>query len=461
MTLLTSTAPAATLPGAGPDPVAAGPDAAAPAASAVAAALPLFAQLLNLTDADPAPAANADVDARPDPTAAPAATADDGAPGAPAADATAAMASMAATMLTLTLPPPAQSGPTAGADGSTAPRIDSINTSATLSGTSARLDLSAAGVAVMPVPSGAVTATDGSTPDTGAANGGTAAGSAANGGTAAGSAAPTAAAQAATPDQARLQASADSLAVLAAATTAPLRQAPPASQPPPAAAQAAQSFAFPPAPATGAARGADRTASRGTDGAGNPGADGASRTALAGAAADDGVPAVTRADPAPAAVNGSYTPSAPATAGGDSVKLAGTPEQWQQPLREALGERLQLQLQRNDDHAVIRLEPPNMGRVEISIRHTGGMLQVNLSANNSEVLRQLNSIGDSVRQDLSQRQFADVAVTVSAAPRGMLAGGDGNGRGQQGRQDDARSPGRALSDDSDAASTFAMLTERE
>ena len=184
-----------------------------------------------------------------------------------------------------------------------------------------------------------------------------------------------------------------------------------------------------------------------------------------GASKDDGL-GTTRvsAAPTPSSVNGSYTQqAAPQAQNNATVKLAGTPDQWQQPLREALGERLQLQLQRNDNQAVIRLDPPNMGRIEIAIRHSDGVLQVNLSANNSEVLRQLNTIGDSVRQDLSQRQFSDVAVTVSAARPGLGQGqSDADGRGRQQREaDDGRTPGRALSDDSGATSSFAMLTERE
>jgi flagellar hook-length control protein FliK len=176
--------------------------------------------------------------------------------------------------------------------------------------------------------------------------------------------------------------------------------------------------------------------------------DGASRTAAAAA-------------PAPAATGVSFSQSAPsATPAAATVKLAGSPDQWQQPLREALGDRLQVQLQRNNDHAVIRLEPPNMGSIEISIRHSAGALQVNLSASNSEVVRQLNTIGDSVRQDLSTRQFADVAVTVSSSRAQAGQSDDTGGRGGQQRgQDDSRTPGRALSED-DATSTFAM-TERE
>ena len=100
-----------------------------------------------------------------------------------------------------------------------------------------------------------------------------------------------------------------------------------------------------------------------------------------------------------------------------------------------------------------------MGSIEISIRQSGGSLQVSLTANHSEVVRQLNTIGDSVRQDLSTRQFSDVAVTVSSAR--SQAQSDGGGRNQQGRdQDDSRTPGRALAEDG-AAATFAMTSERE
>ncbi|MES2258631.1 MAG: flagellar hook-length control protein FliK [Pseudomonadota bacterium] len=155
---------------------------------------------------------------------------------------------------------------------------------------------------------------------------------------------------------------------------------------------------------------------------------------------------------------------APAQASGqraDPVQLAGTPEQWQQPLRAALGDRLQLQLQRNNNNAVIVLSPPNMGHIEISIRHSAGALQVNLSANNSEVLRQLNAIGDTVRNDLSQRQFSDVAVTVSATPRDSQSFADGGRGGQQQREQAPRDPGRALSEGEAPSSTFAMLSEQE
>ncbi|WP_176460826.1 flagellar hook-length control protein FliK [Janthinobacterium sp. PC23-8] len=154
--------------------------------------------------------------------------------------------------------------------------------------------------------------------------------------------------------------------------------------------------------------------------------------------------------------------------GGDIIKLNGTAQQWQEPLREALGERLQTQISRNSEYAVIRLDPPMLGRIDIAIRHTAGSLQVNLSASNTEVLRQLQSIGENMRNDLAQRQYTEVAVTISATPRSpaaqAFAEGDARGQRQPARQQDDAEPGRALSDDTPAGTpygtTFAMH-ERE
>jgi flagellar hook-length control protein FliK len=187
----------------------------------------------------------------------------------------------------------------------------------------------------------------------------------------------------------------------------------------------------------------------------------ANAASLAGAARDDSqgtgkfaTALAGAANAAPAAMV-TATPVA-GTAAAAVVKLAGAPDQWQQPLREALGDRLQVNLQRNNDHAVIRLDPPNMGSIEISIRHTAGALQVNLSASNSEVVRQLNAIGDNVRQDLSNRQFTEVAVTVSAArAQGQAQADTGRQQREQQEQERGRTPGRALFED-DAAHTFAM-----
>ncbi|HEY4066959.1 MAG TPA: flagellar hook-length control protein FliK [Burkholderiaceae bacterium] len=164
--------------------------------------------------------------------------------------------------------------------------------------------------------------------------------------------------------------------------------------------------------------------------------------------------AVTAPMPNPGAMPNAAGWSTPA-AGGPAAELPTvtvklppqSPDQWNQPLTDALGDRLQVQLSRGSDQAVIRLDPPMLGSVEISIRHEAGSLQVQLSASNGDVLRQLHGIGDTLRQDLAQHQSGDVSVVVSDSSRD--AGGADSQRGR-GRQRDAQQtndePGQALAE---------------
>ncbi|MCC2971758.1 flagellar hook-length control protein FliK [Massilia sp. IC2-476] len=147
-----------------------------------------------------------------------------------------------------------------------------------------------------------------------------------------------------------------------------------------------------------------------------------------------------------------------------TLALSGPPTAWRQSLQDALGERLNLQLGKNAEQAVIRLEPPMLGRVEISIRHAAGSLEVNITATHSEVLRQLNTVSDNLRSDLAQRQYLDVSVNVSqAAPRAQAAqagssfGADAQGRGrQQGQDQDERAPGAALAEANQSTTAFSL-----
>jgi flagellar hook-length control protein FliK len=145
----------------------------------------------------------------------------------------------------------------------------------------------------------------------------------------------------------------------------------------------------------------------------------------------------------------------------DTVKLAGPPTAWRQSLQEALGERLNVQVGKNMEQAVIRLEPPQLGRIDIAIRHSAGTLEVNITASNGEVLRQLQAVSDNLRSDLSQRQYTDVAVSVTPTPKNSSAMPFGDpqqqGRGrQQGREQDDMEPGRALAEASNPTSVFSL-----
>jgi flagellar hook-length control protein FliK len=156
---------------------------------------------------------------------------------------------------------------------------------------------------------------------------------------------------------------------------------------------------------------------------------------------------------------GAQVPAPSAQPAADTVKLAGPPTAWRQSLQEALGDRLHLQVGKNIEQAVIRLEPPQLGRIDIAIRHSAGTLEVNISASNGEVLRQLQAVSDNLRGDLSQRQFTEVAVSVTPTPKNSNAAPFGDpqqqGRGrQQGRDQDE--PGRALAEASNPTSVFSL-----
>jgi flagellar hook-length control protein FliK len=165
------------------------------------------------------------------------------------------------------------------------------------------------------------------------------------------------------------------------------------------------------------------------------------------------------------AASGAAAAPAAAPRDGGTLALSGPPTAWRQNLQEALGERLNLQVGRNAEQAVIRLEPPMLGRIEISIRHAAGSLEVNITATHSEVLRQLNTVSDNLRSDLAQRQYTDVSVNVSqATPRAQAGaqaqsgfGADAQGRGRQPGQDqDERAPGAALAEANQSTTAFSL-----
>jgi flagellar hook-length control protein FliK len=179
----------------------------------------------------------------------------------------------------------------------------------------------------------------------------------------------------------------------------------------------------------------------------------AARTSAASSAPAPSAPAWLAAANLAAAM-----PGTPAAAGGALALRGSDPAQWRPALREALGDSLKVQVGDRSERAVIRLDPPSLGRIEIVIRHEAGNLQVHLSASNADVLRQLQTLGDSLRQDLVHRQYGEVAVTVSDT--GRDDGGQGQQREGQGEDD---TPGRALAEAGGTSDTgaFAHLQDRK
>jgi flagellar hook-length control protein FliK len=161
---------------------------------------------------------------------------------------------------------------------------------------------------------------------------------------------------------------------------------------------------------------------------------------------DRSAPSVPSLDATLASLARATAVEQPATRAQDAVvKLPSDSSQWRQPLTQALGDRLEVMRSRGSDTAVIRLDPPMMGRIDIQIRHEAGALKVSISATHGEVLRQLQGIGESLRADLSQRQFGDVTVQVTDSAASRFSQGDSEG-GRRQSQSEQQEPGRALAE---------------
>jgi flagellar hook-length control protein FliK len=147
--------------------------------------------------------------------------------------------------------------------------------------------------------------------------------------------------------------------------------------------------------------------------------------------------------------------------GADVLALRGAePAQWRPALKAALGDRLQVQVSARSEQAVIRLDPPSLGRIEIVIRHEGGQLQVHLAASNGDVLQQLHTLTEGLRQDLVHRHHGEVAVTVSDLAR---EGGSQARREREGEEGSERRPGRGLGESASETGqeSFAQAQDRE
>lgn len=108
-----------------------------------------------------------------------------------------------------------------------------------------------------------------------------------------------------------------------------------------------------------------------------------------------------------------------------TLKLDPEPSRWSEQLQSALGDRLQVQVKQQIQHATIRLDPPDMGKIDISMQVDNGRVQVQINASHAEVYRALQQTSNDLRQSLTEQNFVQVNVQVSSQ-----SGGQQQGRGQ-------------------------------
>ncbi|MEZ9708851.1 flagellar hook-length control protein FliK [Vibrio breoganii] len=83
-----------------------------------------------------------------------------------------------------------------------------------------------------------------------------------------------------------------------------------------------------------------------------------------------------------------------------------------------LADKVQLQVSSKGQNATIRLDPPELGRMELNVRVDGDRLNVNVGAQNVQVRDALHQTIERLREDLLASGFASVDVNVSSDERG-------------------------------------------
>lgn len=96
-----------------------------------------------------------------------------------------------------------------------------------------------------------------------------------------------------------------------------------------------------------------------------------------------------------------------------AIVLPDAPAQQAEALQKALAGRLTLQIERHEQKATIRLDPPHLGKVDISIHFESGKLQVQIQAATPEVTRLLQQVSNEMRASLSEQNNVQVNVQVS------------------------------------------------
>jgi flagellar hook-length control protein FliK len=102
-----------------------------------------------------------------------------------------------------------------------------------------------------------------------------------------------------------------------------------------------------------------------------------------------------------------------------TLKLQGPETKGGEQLLQALRDNVELQTQQRVQNTTIRLDPPEMGKMEIILTHEQGRLNVQISAQHSDVVRLLQQTSDRLRHELVAQNFTQVDVEISGGQSGQ------------------------------------------
>lgn len=94
------------------------------------------------------------------------------------------------------------------------------------------------------------------------------------------------------------------------------------------------------------------------------------------------------------------------------ARLAASEAQWGQQLVDVLKDRVELQVNHSIKQAHIRLDPPELGRLELTVRMEGDRLNVQLNVTNPAVREALIQSMERLRMSLAPHHAGGVEVNV-------------------------------------------------
>lgn len=142
-------------------------------------------------------------------------------------------------------------------------------------------------------------------------------------------------------------------------------------------------------------------------------AEGPLLAALDALAGSPDAPATEAADGL-ATASSTTLPSSSAGGAERAIRLQGPEAKWGEQMLNALRDNVEMQVQQRVQSTTIRLDPPELGSMEIFLSHESGRLNVHITASQADVARLLQSTSERLRQELVGQHFTQVSVGVGS-----------------------------------------------
>ncbi|UTZ24125.1 flagellar hook-length control protein FliK [Vibrio campbellii] len=97
-----------------------------------------------------------------------------------------------------------------------------------------------------------------------------------------------------------------------------------------------------------------------------------------------------------------------------AVRVDTSSGRWGEQMMQVLQDRVTLQAQQNLQEAKIRLDPPELGKLDLLVRVEGDRLSVQINANTAATREALMQVSERLRTELQEQNFIHVDVNVGS-----------------------------------------------